>query len=395
MNGLRAHGGRANGARGDRTLSVEAVEAIGACTPPALRNLRITQAYHELSASMARLTGPGANWCTYATWASRQAGRTMRLEDLGRKVEEVFAGSDVVASAVIRLRELRRALGRGAGHQALIAAIREACLPLLAVGHVADAVGRGNKKVFDEIGREFARFLAAATEGDAAVASMCDALSPGEPPDGQRLLAAAFRDYQAACALGDARARAERLLLANLRVGFHEQTRLQPEIVEALNAPVLDPAELRRRLLIALMGRERVAAASPGRERSWSALDELCGRLIERLRAAVREVVTEELMTLALPGRALRLGRDLTGTFPAELARLENSELVALLAESDPTADALAESGARDWAALPERMHYIADLFRLAHADPALHQPPFTPAQERAIAEGQVPDGDL
>src|SRR5207237_8919662 len=26
--------------------------------------------------------GQGANWCTYATWASRQAGRTIRGEDL-------------------------------------------------------------------------------------------------------------------------------------------------------------------------------------------------------------------------------------------------------------------------------------------------------------------------
>jgi hypothetical protein len=109
----------------------------------------------------------------------------------------------------------------------------------------------------------------------------------------------------------------------------------------------------------------------------------------------VRAAITEELMTLALPGRALRLGRDLTGAFPAELARLENAELVALLAAADPTTDSAAESGARDWASLPERMHYIADLFRLAHADPALHQPPFTEIQQRAIADGRVPDGEL
>ena len=389
------HAGRAHGALEARPPSIEAVEAIGACTPPALRNLRITQAYHELSAAMVRLTGPGANWCTFATWASRQAGRTMRGEDLGRKIEEAFAGSEVVARAVITLRELRRALGRGAGHQALIAAIREACLPLLAVGHVADAVGRGNKKVFDEIGREFARFLAAAAEGDAGVARLCAALRPGEPPEGQRLLAAAFRDYQTARSLADPRARAQRLLLANLRIGFHEQTRLQPEIAEALNAPVLDRAELRRRLLIALVGSERAAAASPARERAWGALDELCQRLIDRLRAVVREAITAELMTLAVPGRALRLGRDLTGGFPPELSTLEDPDLLALLAEADPTADSTAESGARDWAVLPERMHYIADLFRLEHADPALFQAPFTTAQQQSIAEGRTPDGDL
>jgi hypothetical protein len=385
-----------NGLPGAGPPSVEAVEAVGASTPPALRNLRITQTYHELSAAVASLTGPGANWCTFATWASRQAGRTIRAEDLGRKIEEVFAGSDAVARAVISLRGLRRQLGRGVGRQALIAAIREACLPLLTVGHVADAVARGNKKVFDEIGLEFARFVAAAAEeDDAAVSRVCDALRPGEPPEGQRLLAAAFRDYQAARVLADPKARAERLLLANLRIGLHEQTRLQPEIAEALNAPVLDPAELRRRLLIALVGSERLAAASAGRTRAWGGLDAVCADLIERLRAVVREVITEELMTIALPLGARRLGRDLAGAFPPELAALENPELRALLAAVDPTADSTAASGARDWASLPERMHTIADLFRLEHADPSLLEPPFTQAQQGAIAAGSIPDGDL
>jgi hypothetical protein len=32
------------------------------------------------------------------------------------------------------------------------------------------------------------------------------------------------------------------MLLANLEIGLHEQTRLQPEIAAALDAPLLDPA---------------------------------------------------------------------------------------------------------------------------------------------------------
>ena len=42
------------------------------------------------------------------------------------------------------------------------------------------------------------------------------------------------------------------LLLANLEIGFHERARLQPEIVEAMNAPVVDPKDLRRRLVTEL-----------------------------------------------------------------------------------------------------------------------------------------------
>ena len=39
------------------------------------------------------------------------------------------------------------------------------------------------------------------------------------------------------------------MLLANLYVGFHEQRRLQPEIAEALDAPIEDPEQVVARLL--------------------------------------------------------------------------------------------------------------------------------------------------
>lgn len=51
----------------------------------------------------------------------------------------------------------------------------------------------------------------------------------------------AFRRYYAALFEPDAKLRAELLLLGNIEVGYHEQTRLQPEIVAALDAAVIDP----------------------------------------------------------------------------------------------------------------------------------------------------------
>ena len=55
------------------------VEQIAAMDDPVIRNLRITECYSRLAAAMPP---GGANWCTFATWASRQAGRTIRGEDL-------------------------------------------------------------------------------------------------------------------------------------------------------------------------------------------------------------------------------------------------------------------------------------------------------------------------
>jgi hypothetical protein len=367
--------------------AVADLEAIGAWPQPILRNLRITQAYHELSAAVARVASPGANWCTFATWASRQAGQSIRGDDLGRKIEEAFADAAPVLLAVAQIRDLRRGLGRAVDASVVLTAIRQACAPLLTVTRVADAVARGNKKVFDEIAREFTRFLTVLGSpgaDDAALEAFCDSLRPGDPPEGQRLLAAAFRDYHRARGVADSKARAERMLLANLRIGLHEQTRLQPEIAEALNAPLPDPAAVGQRFLDALFpSADRHLAI---RSASGAALH----KIGDRLRAIVRAVVTEELMTLELPDGTLRLGRDLTGAFPSDLSTLTDPELVDFLRAVDPTPDTPRGSGAQDWASLPQRMHFIADLFRLRHANTALFQPPFTPEQLRAIADGRI-----
>jgi hypothetical protein len=46
----------------------------------ALRNLFITQRYHDLSACLCETIGAGGNvnWSTFATWASKTAGQSIR-----------------------------------------------------------------------------------------------------------------------------------------------------------------------------------------------------------------------------------------------------------------------------------------------------------------------------
>lgn len=374
------------------------IDAIGALPDPVLRNLRITQAYHALALAVADRVGPGANWCTFATWASRQAGQTIRGDDLGRTIEHVFTGSDAVALIVDRLRDLRRGLGRRIEADAVLRALRDAWAPLLIVARVAEAVGRGNKKVFDEIGREFARFVAVMKRDGAdaaALAAFCDGLRPGDPPDGQRLLASAFRGYHGARSLADPRSRAERMLLANLQIGLHEQTRLQPEIAEALNTSVSEPHEVAQRLVDALLPASGRGSDGARVRVERAALDRLLVPLVERLRAVVRAAITAELMTLALPGVVLRLGRDVTGAFPLSLVTLADPELTKFLQAVDPTPDTPAGTASTDWAVLLDRMHFIADLFRTRHEDTTLFDPPFTAGQLRQIADGRVPGGDL
>lgn len=384
--------------------TVTDVDHIAALGDPVIRNLQITQCYHELSAVMAERTGPGANWCTFATWASKQAGQTIRKEDLERMLESALHTAPATDQAVARVAVSAQHLGAKRGADEIRQSAWDILNPSAAIGRASQAVARGNQKVFEEIGREFARFFSArlhATpfESD-AITQFCDELRPGEPPDGQRFLRQAFMHYYQSFFADDARERAELVLLANLEIGFHEQTRLQPEIAEALDAAFADPRQFARRLIKAIFP-----------YRGWLArvrlfllrllggptpFDAAVDALLATARRQLHLIITEHMMTLGLPhGVRLRLGDDLRAEFPSTLKRIENPDLHALLARIDPTPDSTLDSGAVDWADLRERLHFIADLFRCYHESRDLHEPPFTPDQVAALKAGRRPSGAL
>ena len=383
--------------------TVADVERVAALTDPVVRNLQITQCYCELSRAFAVMPGSEpANWCTFATWASKQAGQTIRKEDLARTFERLFGRSRQATSAgnaaVASMAEMRRKQGPERLWEVLWKALR----PSAAFDRTSDAVARGNRKVFEEIGRAFARFLALPRTGGAidpeALGAFHDSLRPGDPPHGQNLLKQAFGSYAAASRETDRKVRAELALLANLGIGWHEQTRLQPEIVDALDAPIEEPVKLRRDLMRHLL-RSRIGLALrllvelvPSRTTpTKKALDELDGH-VKRI---AREAITELLMTLSLPDQTLSLRLDVPGTFPAELEKIENPDLAALLRRIDPTPDTTRGSGADDWSNLAQRIHFIADLFRVYQERPALFGEPFTAEQVLVIKAGGRPAGPL
>lgn len=383
--------------------TVADVERITAVADPVVRNLQITQCYHELATAMANLIGPGANWCAVATWASKQAGQSIRQEDLQRALQRRLRGSADAGEAAQAMAAAGQEIAGEEGRSVAgaVDALWDTLNPAAAFERTADAVARGNHKVFEEIGYQFARFLALFGDGqpdEGKLAVFCQGLQPGEPPDGQRYLRQAFTHYHLAWTAGDERARAQWMLLANLEIGFHEQTRLQPEIVEAMNAPIYDPRALRRRLIEELFpdpgARLRyVLAGLAGRARPLlQARDHLAD---EAMRIG-RLVVTERMMTLALPGgQTLQLGEDLPGGFPDVLRTVDLPELQALLDRVDPTPDSLLDTGTCDWGILPQRMHFIVDLFRVYHLDSRWLDPPFNPGQVVDLTAGRLPQGIL
>lgn len=380
--------------------TVDDVERIAHGGDPLVRNLQITQCYYELSAVIAARIDRGANWCTFATWASKQAGQTIRKEDLARTLEARLkyglaaaprppgAAADVPLSAL-------------AGPHETLWQVLDPAAPF---ERASAAVARGNLKVFAEIGRAFARYIATCLDSGRyapeSIESFCAALRPGDPPDGQGYLCNAFRRYEQARVESDPARRAQLILLANVEIGFHEQTRLQPEIVDAMEAPVFDPRELHDRVVAALIQRESWTARARDLLRRlrgqplW--IDRIADSMLAAVRDEARSLISDQLMAIELPQETrLRLGRDLRAAYPPSLQQITDPALRQLLAHIDPTPDSVAASGAADWGNLADRLHFILELFRCYQEWPPLFDAPFTAEQVDRLKSGQLPQGRL
>jgi hypothetical protein len=378
----------------------DAVATIAALDNPVLRNFQITQCYAQLSEAMAARTNGLPNWCTFATWASRQAGATIRGEDFVETLARVLGEHPWVLAPVrsASLVLLRKGLFQPNTRLGRLASTIHT--PFDAFERASTEVARGNLKVFAEIGAAFARFLATvpldAPEDSPEFASFAAGLRPGRPPDGQDLLRDAFADYQRQRREPDAGVRAAWILLGNLKIGLHEQTRLQPQIAAAVQAPLVTAEDLGDRVLQALFPSARRwprAAHDP--------LAAMIGWIAARVRrdaiTATQEAVTRRLMVLTIPGASgslsLALGRDIDAPVPAML-RSAYVFLDNFVKQYDPCAPGGTGCGATNWCDLGQRMHYIVHLFRAYAADAAFFSAPFTPADVASVRRGVIPRGE-
>ena len=193
---------------------------------------------------------------------------------------------------------------------------------------------------------------------------------------------------------GEPKARAELAVLANLEIALHEQTRLQPEIREALDAAHARKKDLGGRALVALFPsaeRSRTVVRAP----AAAAVGVVAAGLQRTSRGVAREAIIDALLVLTLPTRVLALGTHLDDAYPDVLNEPADPELNELLAQFEPVPPAVDDCGARDWSELHQRMHYIVHLFRVFHLTEELASPPFTPEQVESFSRGVVPDGEL
>lgn len=348
---------------------------------PVLRNLLITHRYYILSSSIARLvTRSGLNWSTFACWASKTAGLSIRNEEIPRffqrqlKLDQESLGT------------LQGAIGRWFEKWGWGELVRNSVVGTLR--EVSQQVAEGNLKVFQELAPLFAEYidLLQSEASDAQLEEFYDSLRPGTSESGgQEPLRLAFRSWTQASRTTDPQARAEHMLYGNCLIGLHEQTRLQPHIADALSAPIrlLFRQELQKRL-------PRLLGVP---------LAFLISLLFQRMLHSVQElwlkIATRYVMNLSLPGdQQLPLGRDIPhhpAVFPPTLRQLRMPELIQLLKQFDQNLDSTVGSRATNWAELPDRMGFIVELFRSRQEDLSLFSAPFTPSVEEKILQGELP----
>ena len=351
---------------------------------PVRRNFRITVGYWRIASAMRERLRGGATWCAFGTWASRQAGSSIRKEDLERQVARRLRAT---MERHPILREVHQALR--VPETRILRLVGNLSQGLPGIDRAARALADGNGLIFREIGSEFSRYLA---HGPAAFAA---GLRPGPPPGGQDLLRTAFEHYGRAEGATDAAARAQLIFLGNVQIAYHEQTAAQPLIREAMDASLLDVADTRRLVLERL---DEVVAEGPLGGLHTGIAHRIFNSLADEISLALREVarvvITDRLMSIEMPnGQVLRLGSDVPAAFPPSLARVTVPAVAAQLVELDLTPGTTRGSGTVDWSNLADRMHYLTDFFRCYQEDESLFAPPFADADLQAIQAGDLPGG--
>jgi hypothetical protein len=318
-------------------IDVDSVDRIAGMSDAIVRNHAITIGYWHLGRSLARVLGSEhANWCTWATWASRTVGHALDPREHPLLVVE-------------RTQRWPRWLRR------FMFAIARASRSVLNP-RMAPAIARGNQEIFAEIGVHFAALVDLVDRDGVptpeSITAFIDSVELAVEPGS---FAAGFADqhrrglraYLEAVGERDAVRRAELILLGNLLMAEYEQARLQPWIDEAFFVRS-----------DALRGWRRWAQRRIGRQ---------IARLTTRFVTAV--VTPSVLIPVAEPLRMPRGSSPYvtTKTFP---------ELEATIARLEPPNAQVCDL----WPDYPQRMASIATLFRCYHAEASLDGLPYTDA---------------
>ena len=365
-------------------------------TEPVLRNLKITQAYYDLSQAIAQRLGDGnANWCNFATWASKTAGRFIRMEDLNVHLHRLLNAHEDYNEWLGMIQDKFKDLEIDSDfdHSKIHHAAHNVIVEISA------DIAAGNLKVFSELGPVFSAMIEAFDkpfeEEKMAIEELLAGLIPGDTESGgQDMLANAVSDFYAAKHETDKKRTAELILRANAQTGLHEQVRLQPYIAAAMEAPI------HNNFIIAVHRDVKETTPAHKHHLLHDSFNHLFQPVAHKVHDAWLKMSTHYLMTLILPDGILHLGKDLPcpqgfPLFPEHLSEPQDEGLTILLRKYEAHLNTPARSHANNWAVLEDRMHFILNLFRSRQQHRPLHESPFDPEQENKIRQNSMPSGKL
>ena len=350
-----------------------------------LRNLQVTQGYYRLARGLRNMMSTrNVNWLVFATHASKTAGQALRHELLPKPLKSLMIRVAGFDNTHLYLNDALRATPQAESRDSRLAA---------ALLKVSNLVSAGNLLVFIELSTPFMLFIKTfandwSYDEEKISAFLKVHLRPGPfEKGGQDYLKEAFDAFYKARFETNDKRKSEYILRANLLIGVHEQTHLQPYIKEALAVP-----------LEVFIDAEATEESADGQVGGIS--KRLQKKTTEISRELVLKAATRMWMSFSLPTRDLRLGKDVvapTGmmNFPAELIAIEDSRTKELVALFDTSLNTLSGSAASNWGNLADRMSFVVDFFRSYQQYKKLFDPPFHPDQAEAIVSGHYPSGPL
>ena len=353
-------------------LDEQAIKATVESDNLVVRNLQVTAGYYRLSRGMRGLIGSrNVSWVGIAAHASRTAGQAIRHELMPKRMKSALIRAAGYDETFVFLRD--ELMGsdsedESAETNSIAEALRQVSL----------LVSEGNIMVYAELATPFLeltrRYSNVWDRDDGQFSDfLAEQLRPGPiEEDGQDFLIEAFTAYYNARFETNPKRKAEYVFQGNMLVGYHEQTRLQPFIEDALLVPL------------------RVFGSGSAEEAEGMGMS----------RRLVMKWGTRMLMSLTLPNRDLRLGQDVippTGVirFPPDLITLENERVKELVLHFNRDLNTLSGSAAENWASLSDRMSFIVELFRSHQQYKRMFEAPFSDDQMAAIEAGHLPAGKL
>lgn len=349
-----------------------------------VRNLQITMGYYRLSQGMRKMMSTkNVSWVGFATHASRTAGQALRHELMPKNLKSAIirkAGFDNTYMFFTDALDKHNLDKADLNNNRIATALEK----------VSSLISDGNVIVFAELARPFNIFINEFSNewqpnNKKFQAFLNENLKPGPiEKGGQDLLFEAFEAYYRARFETENKRKAEYILQGNLLIGLHEQTRLQPQIVEALAVPFdvfLDESNSAKKGGKNNTKRNRIRPPHVPRQ-------------------LIIKAITRMWMSFSLPNSELKLGQDVvapTGiiSFPTDLITIVDEKCRSLVDQFDSASNTLTGSAAENWGLLSDRMSFVVDFFRSHQQNKHLFEQPFLDSQVSAIEAGHIPAGSL